>query len=483
MEKQELINLLDRLISLNKENETVEFKKNFHSKEEIGERISAISNSACLMNQPYGYLVYGVENDTHEVVGTTFRAKSHMAGNEELELWLLNRLSPKIDFLSYEFDYQEDVHISIYKIPAAENVPVKFINVSYIRVNSSTQKLVAYPEKEKQIWKKDDADRFLSNIAKKNVGIVDITKYLSTETYFDLMKLPYPSSLEKVVERFIEEGFVSQYDGQYSITNLGAILLAKKLSDFSGLQRKSIRVITYKGKNKVETERDVIGDKGYALGFEGAVDWISGQLPANEEIGRVLRAEVRMYPEIAIREIVANSLIHQDFSVKGCPTIEIFSDRIEFSNAGVPVIRSERFIDEYNSRNEKLAGIMRRMGFCEEKGSGMDKAVFHNELYQLPAIKITVNENKTIVTLFAYQPLSKMDRDDRIRACYQHACLKYVSNDKMTNRSLRERFGIEEQNSAIASRIIKEALDAGAIKEDDPTATSKKFRKYAPFWA
>ena len=76
-----------------------------------------------------------------------------------------------------------------------------------------------------------------------------------------------------------------------------------------------------------------------------------------------------------------------------------------------------------------------------------------------------------------------MDRDDRIRACYQHACLKYVSNDKMTNSSLRERFGIEEQNSAIASRIIKEALDAGAIKEDDPNATSKKFRKYAPFWA
>ena len=126
---------------------------------------------------------------------------------------------------------------------------------------------------------------------------------------------------------------------------------------------------------------------------------------------------------------------------------------------------------------------MRRMGFCEEKGSGMDKAVFHNELYQLPAIKITVNENKTIITLFAYQPLNKMDRDDRIRACYQHACLKYVSNDKMTNSSLRERFGIEEQNSAIASRIIKEALDAGAIKEDDPNATSKKFRKYAPFWA
>ena len=128
MEKQELINLLDRLISLSKENEIVEFKKNFHSKEEIGERISAISNSACLLNQPYGYLVYGVENDTHKVVGTTFSAKSHMVGNEELELWLLNRLNPKIDFLSYEFDYQEGVHISIYKIPAAENAVAPLVH-------------------------------------------------------------------------------------------------------------------------------------------------------------------------------------------------------------------------------------------------------------------------------------------------------------------------------------------------------------------
>lgn len=483
MDNQELINLLDRLIALSKENETVEFKQNFHSKEEIGERISALSNSACLLNQPYGYLVFGVMNNTHEVVGTTFKAKSHQVGNEELELWLLNRLNPKIDFLSYEFDYREGVHISLYKIPAAENVPVKFINISYVRVNSSTQKLVGYPEKEKQIWKKDDADRFLSNIAKKGVGLSDIIKYLSTETYFDLMKLPYPSSPEKVVERFIEEGLVMKYDNQYSITNLGAILFAKKLSDFAGVHRKAIRVITYKGKNRVETERDTIGEKGYALGFIGAIEWINGQLPANEEIGRVLRTDVKMYPTITIREIVANSLIHQDFSVKGCPTIEIFSDRIEISNAGVPIIRSERFIDEYNSRNEKLADIMRRMGFCEEKGSGMDKAVFHNELYQLPAIKITVNENKTILSLFSYQPLNKMDKEDRIRACYQHACLKYVSNDKMTNSSLRERFGIEEQNAAIASRIIKEALDAGAIKEDDPEATSKKYRKYVPFWA
>ena len=159
------------------------------------------------------------------------------------------------------------------------------------------------------------------------------------------------------------------------------------------MSRKAIKVIKYKGNNKVETERDLIGSKGYAIGFPGLLEWINGQLPANEEIGKALRKEVRMYPEIAIRELFANAIIHQDFSVKGFPTIEIYGDRIEISNPGQPIIHSDRFIDEYGSRNEKLADIMRRMGFCEEKGSGLDKTIFNVELYQLPPIRIIVHES------------------------------------------------------------------------------------------
>ena len=125
---------------------------------------------------------------------------------------------------------------------------------------------------------------------------------------------------------------------------------------------------------------------------------------------------------------------------------------------------------------------MRRMGFCEEKGSGMDKVVFHNELYQLPAINVIVQERRTSVTLFAYKKLTSLGKKEKIQACYQHACLKYVSNDKMSNQSLRERFGIEDQNSSIASRIIRDTLDANKIKEDDPDSNSKKFKKYIPYW-
>ena len=163
--------------------------------------------------------------------------------------------------------------------------------------------------------------------------------------------------------------------------------------------------------------------------------------------------------------------------------IEIFSDRIEFTNPGEPIVNPDRFIDAYNSRNDKLADLMRRMGFCEEKGSGMDKVFYYNEIYQLPPINVLIVEGKTRVTIYSYKSLNDLDKKEKIRACYQHACLKYVSNDKMTNQSLRDRFKIEDQNAATASRIIKDALEEGVVKLEDPESKSRKYAKYIPYWA
>ncbi|HGY11710.1 MAG TPA: transcriptional regulator, partial [Desulfobacterales bacterium] len=415
------------------------------------------------------------------IKGTTFKAKTHKKGNEDLEHWLATRLNPRIDFSVYEFDYDINKHISIYVIPAAKNQPVEFSYKAYIRIGSITRKLNDFPEKQAKIWNKDTIP-FEKEIAKDNLVAADITKYLSTETYFDLMKLPYPSSQQGVIDKFLEEGIVVKKTG-YAITKLGALLFAKNLKDFESVERKSVRVIVYKGKNKVETEREQIGSKGYAIDFEGLMDWINSQLPANEEIGKALRKDTRMYPEISIRELVANALIHQDLTEKGFPMVEIFTDRIEISNAGTPLVTPERFIDAYLSRNEKLADLMRRIGFCEEKGSGLDKVIFYNELYQLPAINVIVAENRTRVTIYSYKSLNDLGKKEKVRACYQHTCLKYVSNEKMTNQSLRDRFKIEDKNAAIASRIIRNALKDEVIKKDDPESKSRKHASYLPFWA
>ena len=484
MEEKELKKLLKELVSYSQESEWLEFKLNFHSNEEIGERISAISNGAALNKKRYGFLVFGVEDETHLIKGTTFSLKKAKQGKEELENWLLQRLNPRIDFQIHEFTYDLGINITMLIIPPAKNVPVKFKKIAFIRIGSYTRHLNDFPEKESKIWNRKNEAKFESRIAKTDIESNEVISLLDTQIYFDLLKIPYPSNREAVLDKLTSEKIINKnIKGTYSITNLGAILFAKDLSLFGDLKRKAIRVIVYKGNNKIQTIREQIGVKGYVSGYTGLIDWVNSQLPENEEIGKALRDNKRMYPEIAVRELIANSIIHQDFDEKGFPMIEIFSDRVEITNPGIPLITPERFIDEYQSRNDVLADLMRRLGVCEEKGSGIDKVIFYNEMYQLPAPKFLIQEKHTKIIMYAYKELNSMDKNDKIRACYQHSCLKYVSNDIMTNQSLRDRFNIESKNSAIASRIIKEALKSEMIKEDDPESNSRKYKKYIPFWA
>lgn len=274
-------------------------------------------------------------------------------------------------------------------------------------------------------------------------------------------------------------------DSSWAIKNLGAVLFARNLSAFKNLKRKAIRVIIYKGKSRVDAIKEQEGTRGYATAFEGLVKYIMDQLPTNEVIEKALRQQVKIYPEKAIREFVANALIHQDFSITGTGVmIEIFSDRIEITNPGIPLVDTNRFIDTApKSRNESLASLMRRLNICEERGSGIDRAVEAIELYQLPAPKFLKGEDYTRVIMYALVPLGEMDKEDRIRACYQHTCLHYVSNQVVNNQSIRKRFNISKNNVSYASKILTEAMESGLIKPSDPDNASKKYATYIPFWA
>jgi ATP-dependent DNA helicase RecG len=324
---------------------------------------------------------------------------------------------------------------------------------------------------------------FLSRTAMPHVSADEVIRLLDTQSLFDLFKIPYPVAREGVLARCESERLIERQASGWDITNLGALLLAKDLREFDGLQRKAPRVIVYRGANKLDTVRDQIGGKGYAVGFEGLVAYINSQLPSNEVIGHALRADVRMYPELAIRELVANALIHQDIEDTGSfVMIEIYVDRIEISNPGKPLIPPDRFIDEYKSRNERLADLMRRFGICEEKSSGIDKVISLVEAWQLPAPDFRVGERNTTVVLYAHKEFDEMDRKERVRAGYQHACLHYVSNKKMTNQSLRQRFRLPENKAETVSRIISDAVEEGLIKLDDPESKSRRYAKYVPYW-
>lgn len=463
--------------------EWIEYKVNNFKSELIGEYISAISNSCGYHSKEYGYLVFGIEDETKRFVGTDFYPKKIKIGNQEIENWISTQLNPRIDFNIYENDYNS-MHFVIIRVHPAKSMPVNFKGVSYIRVGSYKKKLEDHPEKERKLWSISNKYNFETDIALYDVIEEDVFSLIDYPAFFDLFKIPIPPNRSGMLQKLLDEKIIVDDGSLLHITNLGALLFAKNINAFDSLSRKAFRVIFYDGNNRIKAYKEQVGQKGYASGFKGLIRYIEDQIPTNEVIEKALRKKVSAYPILAIRELIANAIIHQDLTIRGSsPMIEIFDNRIEITNPGKALIDPMRFVDHTPiSRNEILARCMRRLNVCEERGSGIDKVVYECEYNQLPAPEFIVGDTFTRVILYKHKTLRQMDKSDKIRACYLHCCLKYVSGEYMTNQSLRERFGIVESNYPMASRIIADTIAANLIKDQDAENKSKKFAKYVPFW-
>jgi ATP-dependent DNA helicase RecG len=428
-----------------------------------------------IANEGGGFLVLGITDQTpRKVVGT--QACSDITGQAQ----------KLFESLGFRVDVEEVQHpngrVVVFDIPTRPRGTAYHLDGAYLMRSGAS--LVPMSEDQlRRVFSEGKPD-WVEEHTKSNLSAQDVVELLDSQGFFELLKIPYPTEQSGVLERLERERLVDRVDRSYAIRRIGALLLAKRLEDFPELARKAPRVVVYTGTSKLETRLDQIGAKGYSVGFQGLIRFIMALLPQNEIIRDALRAEVKLVPEVVIRELVANALIHQDLSVGGTSVmIEIYSNRLEISNPGEPVVPVERFIDGYQSRNERLASLMRRMGICEEKSSGIDRVVQAAELYQLPAPDFRVASSRTLVILYGHRKFEEMDRDDRVRACYQHCALKWVMSERMTNQTLRERFRLTEGKSAIASQVISAAIDSGLVKSDEAVGGSRKFARYLPFWA
>jgi ATP-dependent DNA helicase RecG len=479
-----LIALVNDLRMLSAETAWVEFKSNYADPTVIGQRISALANAARMSDQHFAYLVWGVRDGDHAIVGTTFEPSSATYQRQPLDFWLAQRLEPSISFAFKVLQHPEG-RLALLEIPAATTAPVEFDRTAYIRIGSATPRLADYPDRQRALWKKLQPYAWESGIAAQYISGDEALTRLDYASYFELANQPLPDNRLGIFERLQNEGLVlPDVGGNWNITNLGAILFARNLSAFStGIARKAVRCVVYGGNSRADpvTHRQD-GQKGYANGFKGLIEFIDALLPRNEHIGSAFREDHPIYPAIAIRELVANALIHQDMTMTGAgPLIELFRDRLEITNPGEPLIRPERFIDlPPRSRNEALAALMRRMRICEEQGTGVDKVISAAEMFQLPPPDFQVDGNATRVILYAPRRFAEMTPQERVRACYQHSVLRFISGDRMRNSSLRERFGIEARNSSQVSIVIRQAVDQGLIRPADPEHPQAA---YVPFWA
>lgn len=319
----------------------------------------------------------------------------------------------------------------------------------------------------------------------------DLISRLDLNALRALLEQPVPTDEGRLLAWAVAERLIVELPaGGGYLTNLGVIAAAQTLADYPDLAHKGVRIIVYPGIDKTRTTLDVEGNRGYAVDFQALIfllDGPGGQLRGQETVVDGLRTRAEIYPSIAIREIVANALIHQDFTVSGSgPMIEIFSDRVEISNPGslLPSKSLDRLIgSQPESRNEVLARLFRRCRICEERGSGLVKAGLAIEAAGLPPIRFEAGPNHVKVTLFAPRSFADMTQAERLAACYQHAVLRHRSNSVMTNTSLRERLRLTERQRKNATNLIRDAIAAGLIKPADPDSTSLRFSEYIPAWA
>lgn len=428
-----------------------------------------------LANEGGGHLVLGVADKAPRPVVGTQAFPDTVATAEKL----FQAVGFRVDV---EAVSHPDGRVLVFHVPSRPRGTAYHLDGKYLM--RSGQSLVPMSEDYlRRIFAEGGPD-WLEELSVEGLDSQQVLELLDTQTFFELFKTPFPTDRSGIIDRLLSERLIDSQGGTFSIRRLGALLLARRMTDFSDVARKAARVVVYSGTSKLETRLDQVGVKGYAVGFQGLVRFVMSQLPQNEIIEDALRKEIKLVPDVVIRELVANALIHQDFAVGGASVmIEIYPNRVEISNPGEPIVPVERFIDGYQSRNERLADLMRRMHICEEKSSGIDRVVSTAELYQLPAPDFRAGHRRTVATIYGPKPFEEMDRNDRVRACYQHCALRWVMSERMTNQSLRERFHLGEDKATIASQIIAATIENGLIKPDESVGGSRKFARYLPFWA
>ena len=469
--------LKDSLYPVPTELNEIDWKSGLSSKtDRLAQHLCAFSNL-----EDGGFLVYGV-NDNATLFSVTKEQSDEII--RKLGNIARHNLMPPISLEHTTLDFNGNSLLFIH-IPANTEKPVYLrdgtIYDSYRRSAGQTVKMSR--QEVKQLIAEAQGLLFHEQIALTNTTADNVLNLLDYNYYFRLSGRTLPETKTAILEILADEKFIVKQGENWNITNLGALLFAYDLTKFKELEFKTLRIILYKGKNRLEAYPELNFKEGYACGFEHFIQFIMERTSV-EVIEKALRETKEAYPERAVREILANCVIHQNLWQNGMYVmVEIFSDRIEMTNPGTPLVDVNRFIDAPpTSRNEKIAILMRRFEICEQRGSGIDRAIKAIEDAYLPAPEFIKGDNYTKVFIYPKRTFSQMSKVDRIRACYQHCCLKYMEREKMTNQSFRERMGIEEKNYSIVSRIIRETINTGLIKGYAPENIVKKAVSYIPYW-
>src|ERR1700676_1933675 len=317
--------LLRRLLQEVGENPWLEFKQNNKDPDLIAKTLCACANGAMLADKDRAYIVWGIEDKSLKKIGTTVRLATLTKGGESIENWLNRIIEPRLMMEFHDFLDEDGKRYALICIEPTYDKPVKYAGTAYIRIGQNVKRLGEFPDHERALWLATSRHKFEDAIALSHQSDEAILEKLDISAYYQLTGNEQPKKQSEILRRFAKLGYLrDDMEGGYDITNLGAILFARDLTAFPSVAAKSMRVIKYNGNDKRRSEEETEGKRGYAVGFRGMLKFIMERLPKHEVYKGGVRRPTSKYSETAIREIIANALIHQDFAVSGTgPVVEI----------------------------------------------------------------------------------------------------------------------------------------------------------------
>lgn len=488
---------LEKIIKKNNESEIVEYKTNFDDGNKIGEYISALGNSALIDSNLCAYMIWGVKDSSKEIIGTKFDPyvskarfdpKNGKKPNNNIPLitFLENHLDPAINLNWYEVSISNKRMVCLTIDVEKVMQPIKFRNESYIRSGTSVKKLSMFPEKERRLWRSFESCKFELEFAKTNLHFNEIEKFLDIEYYQKHLKKENITESE-LINSLIKDNIIVSLDKQnfFNITNLGAYTFAKNIEDFPQLAKRTLRITKYKGNKKIDNAIfDRKGNVGIIVAFDNIIKNIMRFIPSVENYKNGIRVDEPQFPLIVVRELLANALAHQDFSIQGMrPMVEIYDNRIVIENPGVPLIDNLRFLDHPPiSRNTELANLLEKFKVVELRGTGIDKVVDSLQTAGLPSLEISIKEsNATQIILRSKKEFDELTPTEVNEKIYWSACLSYVNDERISNSSIRNIFSLNKNQNSKISRAISRAVEANLIKPYDKNAGRKNVT-YIPFW-
>lgn len=371
--------IIKNLISYPREANWFEFKTNWYEPAGIGEYISSLSNAAALEGQVAGYLVWGIKNNTHEIVGTTFDYTVDVK-NEPLEHYLARQIYPDNNFSFHEV-FMDGKRLVVLEIPAATKVPTSFENNRYLRIGSSKVNLNKYPERES----------YLFYILRVGPPTLCNTEAGNQELTFEKLFVYYASKGVTLNRRNFKKnlGLLTE-NGKYN-------MLAQLLSDNSEIP---IRFAIFNGKDKASTMYSVreFGNTCLLLSLDKVLEYgdILNVPQADERERKVERKEIPLFHTEVFREAIINAFVHNQWLSGNAPMITVFSDRIEILSRGtIPPGQTMEgfFAGESVPVNQKLSDIFLQLHISERTGRGVPKIteVYGKETYEFRENSIVVS--------------------------------------------------------------------------------------------